>query len=112
MGSSSELEMTPERLRQIEELYHAARSDRGVLAGVGSEIRIEVEGLLAHDRIPLPAFGATLTEDPLDQSRTSMVAVGSQLGRYKIESVLGEGGMGKVFGARDTRLSRLVAIKL
>jgi hypothetical protein len=79
MGSSSELEMTPERLRQIEKLYHAARSDRGVLAGVGSEIRIEVEGLLAHDRIPLPAFGATLTEDPLDQSRTSMIAVGFQL---------------------------------
>ena len=37
---------------------------------------------------------------------------GKQLGPYQIESPLGEGGMGEVYKARDTRLDRPVAIKV
>ena len=40
------------------------------------------------------------------------VSVGSRLGPYEILSPLGAGGMGEVFRARDTRLSREVAIKV
>src|SRR5947209_6752687 len=36
----------------------------------------------------------------------------SRLGPYEIQSALGAGGMGEVFRARDTRLSRTVAIKV
>ena len=37
---------------------------------------------------------------------------GAQLGPYRIETMLGAGGMGDVFRARDTRLGRTVAIKV
>jgi predicted ATPase len=39
-------------------------------------------------------------------------APGARLGPYEIESALGAGGMGVVYGARDTRLGRRVAIKV
>ena len=38
--------------------------------------------------------------------------IGQQLGSYEITSLLGKGGMGEVFRARDTRLGRDVAIKV
>ncbi len=41
-----------------------------------------------------------------------MVAPGSRLGPYEVVALVGEGGMGQVFKARDTRLDRTVAIKV
>jgi eukaryotic-like serine/threonine-protein kinase len=40
------------------------------------------------------------------------LAAGTKLGPYEIQSPLGAGGMGEVYRARDTRLDRVVAIKV
>ncbi len=40
------------------------------------------------------------------------VAAGDRLGPYEILSRIGDGGMGEVWRAKDTRLNRIVAIKL
>ena len=41
-----------------------------------------------------------------------MLAPGTRLGPYDIKAIIGQGGMGEVYRARDTKLDRDVAIKI
>src|SRR5262245_18642440 len=112
--------MTPERWQQVDKLFEQALEKepdrRGPFldeACVGdAELRQEVESLLAYDRqarqfINQPAL--QLAAEKVASEPPSLV--GRKLGPYQIQSVLGAGGMGEVYKAKDTRLNRSVAIK-
>ena len=105
--------MSSQRWRQIEELYHSA-CEHGVAAldGADPELRSEVEKLLSHNS----PGGAKLLDqraaDLISGLADTPIKPGFRLGPYRIDAVLGEGGMGHVFRATDTRLNRPVAIKI
>jgi serine/threonine protein kinase/tetratricopeptide (TPR) repeat protein len=106
--------MPPERWRQIEQLYLAAVDLReeeraALLAQASPDVRRKVEGMLAQ-----PA-GSKLLDRPAWEAvpkSSASIAIGTQLGAYRIESVLGQGGMGVVYRALDTKLNRTVAVKI
>lgn len=78
------------------------------------ELRDEVESLLIHDAddgfLEQPMLGAG--GDASDNVSQTVLEPGSRLGPYEIEELVGAGGMGQVYRARDSRLDRIVAIKV
>src|SRR5688572_13080124 len=114
--------MTPERWRQVEEIVHAALSRResqrmAFLADAcaGDEaLRREVESLLTQQASAggfLEGKAVAVAAQMINETETSLLT-GRRLGAYEVQARIGAGGMGEVYRARDTRLSRDVAIKI
>jgi serine/threonine protein kinase/tetratricopeptide (TPR) repeat protein len=117
--------LTSESWQRARDVLHAAmqidEADRSAFldsrcAGDPS-LRAELNELLAAEgeitsgflesRAVVYAASGTVTSD-----HTSFLPPGTPLGPYVVQSRIGAGGMGEVYRARDSRLGRMVAIKV
>jgi serine/threonine protein kinase len=106
--------MTPERWQQIRDVLEKALEltpgERSAFLNQACSsdlfLRREVETLLASSPDVRSSF--------LQSSPTVRVTLtpGTKLGEYEVKSLIGLGGMGEVYRARDSRLGRDVAIKI
>ena len=119
--------MDAERYARLERLFGEARALAGEaqqqflenLAREDSELAEEVRSLLREDERTSDAFGESRLGAPLDTLASDLklrsmptADAPEQIGGYRIGGVLGRGGMGTVYRARQMNPEREVALKV
>ena len=99
------------RLDRASFLNDACADDPELLAAVELLLKQEVSTVSLFGRLAghldLRALGASISS-----SSRALLAIGSELGPYRIAELLGSGGSSDVYKAFDTRLNRYVALKV
>ncbi|HUQ93900.1 MAG TPA: serine/threonine-protein kinase [Bryobacteraceae bacterium] len=111
--------MVIDRWRKIESLFHAAHEKTAEgrtrfldEACRGDEtLRREVGSLLANEDLAASFLESHGSGEPAAARAREPVPEGERIGPYITAELIGAGGMGEVYKARDQRLDRHVAIK-
>jgi serine/threonine protein kinase len=117
--------MTPQQYERLTELFHAALATAPTKREIfldrvsesDAELRCELESLLAAQATALTAkppddIAAAYVAQQADGNASISLAHNTRLDHYEIRSLLGKGGMGEVYLAKDLRLQRQVALKI
>ncbi len=111
--SSGRWERTKEILEQALRLASQERQAYlGAACGADADLRRELESLIASYEEAGSGFLGADASEVLQLTPPRALPSGTKLGPYELIELLGTGGMGEVYRARDARLDRIVAIKI